>query len=334
VNDLLAIAKRRFQVLPYIRQWGAREDSPNEWVIRCPRCGKNNLTVNSVKKQWHCWSCQKMTAPDRWGISKADEGAGGLVELIETLEGVTREQALSRLISGVHWAQGELEALPGDQLKSAFDFAAHPAATVPYPEFSMPIVDGVLPYLVQRGISNEDVRTFGLFACTAGRYANRLIFPVYENQRLVYYQGRAMREAFPGELDFRKSLNPPRSPGAAVSSEVLMNLDLARNFPRVAVVEGPIDCVHAGPASVCCFGKRLSLVQVGKLLAAGIRALDLLWDADAWADTLAAIPFLSTIFDVRAIRLPWGDPGDHPRSFLDHLRGQAVSPASRLMRLE
>lgn len=333
MSDLLGIAKRRFQVLPYLQKWGAKEDSPNEWVVRCPRCGKNNLTVNVVKKQWHCWSCQRLTIPDAMGISKAEEGAGGIIELIATLEGVSRPQALARLLSGVHWAQGELEALPGGQLKSAMDFMAEPAAEVPFPDGAQAIVDGTLPYLVQRGITFEDVRTFGLFICATGRYRGRLMFPVYEGGRLVYYQGRAMWEGQPGDAGFRKSLNPPRSPGAAVSSEVLMNLDLARFYRRVALVEGPVDCVHAGPSAVCIFGKRLSLVQIGKLLAAGVRAIDLMLDADAWGDALATLPFLKTMFDVRLVRLPGGDPGNYPRAFLDQLRDQAVGTFSRLARV-
>jgi len=334
VTEFLEIAKRRFQLIPYISRFGAQEVSPGEWVARCPRCGKDKLAVNVHKKSWHCWFCIKMTAPDRWGFSGADEGAGGIVELIELLEGIDRSQALARLVSGVYWAQGELMSLPEGELRAALVYAASEPAVIPYPEFSQRIVDGNLPYLVKRGITSEDVRAFGLFVCTAGRYANRLIFPVYENSRLVYYQGRAMREAGPGERGFRKSLNPSRSAGAAVSSEVLMNLDLARQYPRVAVVEGPIDCVHAGPSSVCCFGKRLGLVQVGKLMAAGVRALDLMFDADAWADMWAAAPFLSNLFDLRLVRLPGGDPGDHFRGYLDHLRAQTVSCVSRLMRLE
>ena len=153
---------------------------------------------------------------------------------------------------------------------------------------------------------------FGLRWCWHGRYAHRLVFPVYEDGRLIYWQARAMWNSIPGQR-YIKSLNPPKTKGAAVSSEVLMNLDVARHFGRVAITEGPIDLIHVGPSAVCTFGKRITAVQVAKLVQAGVKAIDFIWDADAFVEAVHTAKDLESLFDVRIVQLPKGDPGDFTR---------------------
>lgn len=192
-------------------------------------------------------------------------------------------------------------------------------------------VTEVMPFMVERGITLEDARVFGLGWCSSGRYAGRLIFPVFEQGQLVYFQGRAMWPEHVSPGRYIKSLNPSRSEGAAVSSEVLMNLDFARRFERVVIVEGPTDLVRSGPDTVCTFGKAISLVQIRKLIAAGVRAVDLMWDGDAREAMVEAARLLASHFDTRLVFLPHGDPGDFPRAVLHQLRRVAVPADSARM---
>jgi len=114
---------------------------------------------------------------------------------------------------------------------------------------------------------------------------------------------------------------------------------VARNFPRVAIVEGPVDCIHAGPSAVATFGKKISLFQMLKLRKAGVRAVDLMWDGPsatepegAWPEMVATAPKLAGLFDVRVVRLPRGDPGEYSRNELEALRrvAQPIGQVSRL----
>jgi hypothetical protein len=168
-----------------------------------------------------------------------------------------------------------------------------------------------------------------------------LVFPVWEERRLVYWQARAMWDESeqPRGTSYVKALNPPKDVGA-VSSEVLMNLDVARHYPRVAIVEGPVDCIKAGPSAVCTFGKRLYPRQLGKLIRAGVRAVDFMWDGPtekepqgALPEMLAAIPMLAPFFDVNVVVLERGDPGERTRAELDWYRDHRAQPAGRLSRL-
>lgn len=318
-------AIEQFDLESYLLKHGGTQLQTLEWVLVCPGCGKEKLTVNVEAKAWHCWVCE--------GIPGA-RGKGGLLDLMAKLDGVNRAKAAQDLLAE---ARFKPQGYVLDELVVQQGY--RPPRPIPPPEYWEP-ADGRLPYLAKRGILPDDARAFGLAWCRAGRYANRLIFPVWEEGQLVYYQGRAMwEEADRPQERYIKALNPPKEDGAAVSSEVLMNLDVARHYPRVAVVEGPIDAVKTGPSAVCTFGKKISGLQISKLVRAGVRALDLMWDGPgpkepqgAWPEMHEVAPLLATLFDLRLVYLPFGDPGQRDRAELEWHR-QRAQPFTPMLRL-
>jgi hypothetical protein len=292
----------------------------SEWVLPCPGCGKNNLCVNTRRRLWHCWSCEQYVV-DVEGKRRPVRGAGGLVKLVQLLDRVDRAQAIAKIEAGSIYSYRDMVRLPEDDLHQQYMGAIRVADPVDPPEGWQPITE-VLPFMAQRQITLEDARLFGLGWCDRGRYRGRLIFPVWEDRRLLYFQGRAMWAPTPGQR-YLKSLNPPTGDRHAVSSELLMNLDQAKFYPRVAIVEGPTDLVRTGPDAVATFGKRLTDAQIGRLIRAGVRAVDLMWDADAVPEMRAAARRLTGLFDLRVVVLPSGDPGDFPRDYLTRARMRA-----------
>lgn len=312
-----------FDLQSYLQKFGAEHTQKSEWEIECPQCGRRKLSVNVERGQWRCFICEQYQGG--FGTKrKAVRGAGGVISLIGWLENCSLEKAREMVTGG-----------NGSVRNSYFRMQqAHSSGPVeiPPPPHWKPI-NTTLPYCVERGITQEDIRQFGLVFCDGGRYRNRLIFPVWEGNRLVYYQARAMWRARPGET-YIKALNPPKEVDAASPNEVLMNLDTARYFDRVAIVEGPIDCVHAGPSAVATLGKKISVAQILKMKRAGVRAIDLIWDGPspaepegAWPEMRQAACQLSGIFDTRLVFLPQGDPGDYTRAEIEQFRQQA-KPAS------
>lgn len=337
MSQLLNEAIKRFDFLEYVRDKGASEVQRNEFVLFCPGCGKEKLIVNFDKRTWHCWVCEEYGPPDSRGQRKPLKGAGGVVHLVAWLEQLDMRQAADWIIARAKFLAEDLAQIKPAELVSGFLEVDIEHRPIRAPDYFNPI-DGMLPYMYKRGITLEDARMFGLGWCHAGRYANRLVFPVWEQGRFVYFQARAMwsESDRPGER-YIKALNPGREEGAAVSSELLMNLDQARLYPRVAIVEGPMDCIKAGPSAVCTFGKKISAVQIAKLIRAGVRAIDLMWDGPsekepqgAWPEMYGVAPMLQALFDLRLVFLPAGDPGDHSREHLDFFRAQAQSSPSRL----
>lgn len=335
MNPLITRAVELFDLLGFVIDHGGEEAQANQWVLTCPTCGKRKLVVDLNRRAWHCWVCEQYGPADpRTGKRQVLQGAGGLIDLVQFLEGWDRKRAAEFVLAQANIQPPNLGHIDGDLRASV---AKELDGLRVLPELSCPEcakhIDGTLPYMVQRGISVEDVRMFGLFYCDGGRYRGRLIFPVYESGRLVYFQGRAMWES--KEPGFLKSLNPAREGGAGVSSEVLFNLDQARCHPRVAITEGPIDAVHVGPDAVCTFGKKISATQIAKLLRAGVKAVDLIWDGPserepqgAWPEMFAVAPTLATLFDTRLVFVPQRDPGSWSRSENAYFRSQGRPVAS------
>jgi hypothetical protein len=333
-------AIRQFDLLSYIQRFDPEELNNGEWVLRCPICGRDKkLAVNVDKRKWKCWICvEYTTAPN--GKRIPAKGAGGVLALIQVLDQCTKAQAIEMVLSGFRYQylNVDLELIDEDLDLYFLDQAVKPTTQISFPEGCGP-VPGDLPFLLERGITMDDVQRYGLFFGYSGRYRNRLIFPVWEQGLLVYFQARATWKD-PGNGRYLKMLNPENAPGRAGKSDVVMNLDVARHYSRVALVEGPIDCVHAGPSSVCTFGKEISIVQMLKLHRAGVKAVDLMWDGPsenepygAWSDMIRVAPRLSALFDTRLVFIPWGDPGMYPTLDCDVMRRQRSVAASNVSQI-
>lgn len=353
MKEMIQRAIEQFDLQGYVIDHGGRQAQPGQWELMCPTCGKMKLVVHIERKAWHCWVCEQYGYADpETGRRRVMQGAGGLLDLIQILERWDRKKAVEFLLAETMLRPQNIVSLDVPDLQVVKQQVAtelREAPTIPYPEAAQPC-DGTLTYLRERGILLEDARAFGLFWCSAGRYANRLILPVYEHGRLVYYQGRAMWKPQPGEW-FVKALNPPTQPGMATANEVVFNLDVARHYPRVALCEGPISAIKCGPSAVCTFGKKISPVQIAKIARAGVRAVDLMWDGPAperkpcgrchgsgcmtcygtgvneyygaWPEMMKVAPTLAALFNVRMVFIPKGDPGDHTREQNDWMRAHA-----------
>lgn len=337
-------AIEQFDLEGYVQGHGASQVQAHEWLLTCPECLKEKLTVNTKRRVWHCWVCEEKGPPDPLtGRRRTIRGGGGVVRLIQTLEECGKAKAVELILAAVKPELVDVHAIPDNlDLELVAGLAELPnLSPVPIspPDYWLPVYDG-LPYLAERGITFAQAQAFGLTWCQAGRYRGRLVFPVWEQGMHVYYQARAMwrQEDQPAQR-YVKTLNPPRTDGAAVSSEVLLNLDNARLYPRVAITEGPIDAVKTGPDAVCTFGKKMTPVQLAKLLRAGVRAIDLMWDGPterephgAWPEMLKLAPTLSALFDTRLVFLPRGDPGDYDQATLAQYR-QHARPAEQVSHL-
>lgn len=312
-----------FDLEAYVRDQGGRECQPGEWTLLCPWCQGYKLIVNIERRSWHCWRCQKYELKwDRDRYKRVTlQGAGGLIQLIMAFDRCTREQAESRLLRGNIRRPGSLVEVKVEPLRVS---AQRPqwAPPIEPPPGAQPFAE-LHPYLAQRGISLDDVRAFGLTWCSWGRYQNRVIFPVFERGLCVYWQARAMWDD--SNKRHVKTLNPPRCASGVTSADVLFNYDQAMRVGqgRVCLTEGPIDAIHVGLDAVATFGKQLSPSQIGKLLQGGVAHVDLMWDADAFADAAMVGQQLASLFRVRLVRLPKGDPGDWPREQLTAIRQQA-----------
>jgi hypothetical protein len=320
-NAKLESVRQFFDLEGWARMRGAAtQNKAGELLMQCPNCQRPKLCVNTDKQSWHCWYCQ--TKP-------TIKGYGGLVSLVALVDNLSEAKAFDFIVKEAREPPicdlDELQRLAkrlGALQTPVFAWAF----PIEWPSYCRKIQKDdpeVWPFLEHRGITEDQVMHFDLRYCYAGRYRHRVIFPVYERGHFVYFQARATwRPEEQQEGTYFKSLNPSsRDLQGVGKKDLVMNLDSARRFERVVIVEGPVDCVHAGPEAVCTFGNTIHALQIQKMLRQGVQKVDLMWDGPdeknprgAWDAMEKAAPQLKAYFkEVRLVYLPWGDPGSMSR---------------------
>ena len=290
-----------------------------EYQFYCPFCvdrlgdesSKRKLWINLDKMKAHCWRC--------------DYKAGGLRKVFMDLNGGVLKMDELRLLRGEFYPP--VESLRTSVTEALYDGAAEgdgtikavpiPAETYALEDFTrarvreekipMEVRRGFL-YLEKRGVEPEIIRSFHVGYCHEGHYAQRLVFPVIQQEEVVYFTTRAV-----SEHTEKKSLNPPNEEGRYTKEMCLLNYDGVLGAEIVAVVEGPFDCA-AFAAGVGLMGKTISQTQVALLAALvpfGLNEVVVALDSDAveaaegiYASLLNRIPKVSILY------LDHGDPWD------------------------
>lgn len=150
--------------------------------------------------------------------------------------------------------------------------------------FSLQHLESAHPYLIERGLSEETIVTFGLGFCSKGTMVNRVAIPIHNaNGQLVAYAGR-----WPGE-------NPPNSDekyklpkGFRKTLEVFNLHRIAQTDPAkpLIVVEGFFGCMKLWQAGqkrvVSVMGSSVSEYQELAILKAAeqSRKIVLMFDED------------------------------------------------------
>ncbi|HEY4658039.1 MAG TPA: hypothetical protein VIH11_00880 [Gemmatimonadaceae bacterium] len=305
-----------------------------EYLNDCPWCGaEDKLSVNPSRKFWRCFVCAKKFT---------------LLDLLAEFEGGHAQAAeMVRASSGGR----TLAMIPEEYREVAA--VERPAAWEPWPiapPQSFAPLTGHTDYTARRGFDIGNLLALGVGVCTWGRYQDRLVFPVRRwDGHWIYFQSRATWEK--SEHDettcgkYRKNLNPANDDPTRFASagDVVLGLELAARYQRIAVVEGPTDWIQSGPDAVALFGKALSDRQITLLARAGVREIDVCLDPDVWKppsyrDTHGRVEVLdkpppgkvvadklAAHFTVRVVRYPEStDPGSFSVAENHAFRAQAL----------
>jgi hypothetical protein len=118
-------------------------------------------------------------------------------------------------------------------------------------------------YLTDRGFDPEEIdRLYGVGYTKSGEAPQlarrRIIIPSYADGQCVGWQAR-----YVGDADFKSDGAPPKyytCPGMK-RGRVVYNLDQARKYQTIVIVEGPTDVWRVGPMAVAIWGSTLSASQ-------------------------------------------------------------------------
>ena len=288
-----------FDLDGYLAGFETKKAGQTERTMSCPSCAKGNLSISTSNKVMKCWSC---------GLS------GGLVDLMALLDGSSKRDAAQRIMKATPNAP---RAIRDKRVKPSTGWGE--IAPPPGTQY----VKEELPYLKKRGITLGQASRYGLGWVAKGRTGQRLVFPVFERERLVFWQARAMFES--DAENHIKTLNPARQSGCAGSSDVIFGLSVMDISQTINICEGPIDAIHA--EGVCVFGKRLSPAQIQLLTERGVKRVNVMLDSDAGEEAMTMASKLTSFFDTFITELPEGDPGDYSTEWLKSHIAENMRPA-------
>jgi DNA primase len=260
-----------------------------ELAIHCPLCQSNSrkLYVNAQTGQWICFVCEER---------------GGSYRLLREVLELDHFQAM-RLREKIEGSDSgprplyqpetkEAEAARGIKMPPEIHLLTDPAASGQ---------EIFWRYLAYRGVSPRDVERYRMGFALHGRYAYRVIIPVYSEGVMWTFVARGLSNSEPRVL----------YPEDSKPSRALFNIDNVRG-DTVLLVEGVFDALKIGDAAVASFGTSVSAHQRDLLRRKGVKKIVVLWDGDPpgrAGATRVAEQLHAARFDVRLGLLPDGkDP--------------------------
>ena len=321
----------KYRVLDFLKDHNIeyRTDGPNcakgNVVIHCPFCGpadnSEHMGILLTGERYGCW--------------RDDSHRGAALEWLvaEVLcIGITEAQ---RVLS----SDGEgppLSSSPDkgfrDSIKAKLEALAEiPISNIelPLPELHMPrewmrinpdnpFVRFAYNYLKGRGFSDNVIYDIPLYTTQVGPDAYRVIFPVYENGKLVSWTGRATSAALGLRYKSLAALSPEK--GGWQIKDFIWGYDYAKTQPGgpLVVCEGPMDALKLNQflgergRAVALFNSSLGGRQMKLLmqLSEHGRQLVICMDPDAMSHTLKIWQSMKAFSKVDAVYLPEGaDPG-------------------------
>lgn len=301
-----------------------------ELCFRCPMCDdhKDRFFLNLRTFLWKCHNCDE---------------TGNLYRLLEVVLDMPTIEVY-RTLKELDYGPIALPALkPEDVPKIELP------DSIPLTTPSSPIEKPFWDYLLgpTRRLTPTEVQNYSMRCVLTGRYAMRVIIPMFYNGEVVSFAARSIYEKCPckreGAADegkcehrFTKILYPQGTHKAG------MLFDIDRVYPpEVILVEGPFDAIRLSGKAVATLGAGLAPEQRQLLKDKGVEKVIVCYDGDE-AGTKGAMrsarELLAAGFEVRIAWLPEGmDPALAPSydltSAIDNAKPEVLlSSASQIRR--
>jgi DNA primase len=255
-------------------------------AYHCPFChhSKLKLEVNFVENEkgenrWACWVCGVKGRTLRSLFKRIDVPSDKLAELNKYVK-------LTTDTSTPHATTTILE-LPKEYktFKNNKDIVAKHALT----------------YLLNRGLSLEDILKYNIGYCDGGLYNNMIIIPSYNSDGILNYFTARSFEPNP----YTKYRNPDVSRDI-IAFELFINWDLP-----IILCEGPFDAIAIKRNAIPLMGKNIVPSLMKKLVESKVHKIYIALDNDAMKK---AIEFCQQLLDVGKevylVKMDGKDPAD------------------------
>lgn len=262
--------------------------------LNCPFCltvdKGNNLWVSHKSPdgykhpQYHCWRCGE---------------SGPVYKLLKLLNILTDS-------SEVELYDNSKEPSLFEEAQKVFDSTtiALPIDYIALSEDTKSLIGKkALDYLLKRNIDFDKIKKYRLGYCSTGKYANRIIIPMYdEYDNLIYFTARSFYSA----VDC-KTLFPKENLEVFIGkSDILYNINNNIDKDIVILNEGPFDAMTTD--GIGFLGKHPSPKQLNNIKKLKAKTVILMLDSDAIEYNYAIAKELYNYKTVYICELPYGDP--------------------------
>lgn len=271
----------------------------DEYCVRCVICGDSpthdHLYINPNLRVYKCWYCG-----EGGSLRKllAEYGDGSK---LEPRVGITKKKDYPQIDFSV------FKKVTGD------------SGTMNRLAFG---------YLRGRGLSKEEIEGYDIRYSESGRYYGRVLFPIYEDGKLMCFSARSFINWI-----VPKYLFPHTGETVLTTSECVWGIDEIGSKLATIVCEGILDAIAVNRflstlgssqiQAVSILSKNLSRGQLHKLMRLS-NIITILLDADAYADAVKiAKQFYAYGIEVMVGRLKHGDPADNSIEEFEKVFGSA-----------
>lgn len=258
----------------------------NQYISTCPFCGKqSHFYINCTTQQFDCKKC---------GVS------GGIYKLLKHFD---KLYLLGAPTVKNHSTIKSIREIQNNEIQNNDENKL-------LPEVKMPVgfrtYTYVTPYLQQRGLNLYDIKhwQFGQTKIST-RYIGYVLIPIFDEGKIRGFVGRYASKIVPDDkLRYSNSL------GTDFSCLLFGYDDIVEgNTDTVIITEGLFDAISVtkklnlfaddSVRAVCTFGKKISQMQINKLLKKQIRKVVLLYDYDALKEIKYYSSLLNEYFDTK-----------------------------------
>lgn len=268
----------------------------NDVNISCPFCHESryHLGINRSNGKINCWVCR----------FQGESRRPNIIGLIMKLEDVSFAKA--KAIFDEFSYDREHEAIVVNRVtevqlpSEAEDFRS--TSFTKQKNFA-------LNYLKSRGFGWDCIDQYKLKFCPSGKYAYRIIIPIYVDEKLVTYVGRDY--TYCSDTRYK---NCSVQDSICTPKQVLYSLD---NFKgkHLRLVEGVTDKWRLGDVAVAVMTSKLSREQRALVISLGLDAVSIIFDPGALKFAYMVAEDLSPFIPlVKVVELEDGDVAEHTRA--------------------
>lgn len=299
--------------------------------ICCPLCGDNNfhLNINVDKKFYNCWKCGDYDK----------QGRGSIFKLFYLLEGLDKCSAYEKIIryfsfkiidesESVYESLNKIEErwnkkrfLPVVETKTKDKVNITGCFKLLSELNSDFLIEKLfLSYIRNREFSMGELMEWGAVAYLSGKFAMRLVFPLYRDGKIVNYCGRDVT----GKSDLRY-LNCSNDDSIIPMKELLFGMEyLPIKIHDLILVEGIFDAIRVGKGrAIASMGLVLSDIQKELIYKLNPNRLFLMFDDNTWFQMEKIKSELGVfINNIKIIKVPYGkDPAEMRGDDIDKIIG-------------